>query len=91
VQFAFPWYGPVEVVLLTFTLVAQARSGKCPLTILENALRARCDPGKTYEGSFLRHYARKHLKVDIPAGMISAVLKAMLALSVIVWVFTYPK
>ncbi len=87
-QFVFLWYGPIEAVALTLTIVSQGRQKKCPLTVLENYFRAKCEPRKTYEGSFLRYYTKKHFKVNIPLGVIPKILKLMLAISVIVLIST---
>ena len=37
----------------------------CPLTILENTLRARYEPGLRYPGSFIVHYIEKLVYPDV--------------------------
>ena len=37
----------------------------CPLTMLENSLRARYDPGSGYPGSFIVHYIERLVYPDL--------------------------
>ena len=55
-ELPFPWYIPIHYTVLLITFGAQRIWQGCPLTKLENALRAKCEPNKIYGGSFITHY-----------------------------------
>lgn len=56
------------------------RKKPCPLTLWENALRARYDPEATYPGSFIIHYLEKFVYPDVDPRVIMT-LTAVIAVS----------
>lgn len=56
----FTWYHNIAISLVAFTLIVQLLFRGCPLTVLENHVRA--DP---YNSTFLGHFFRTVFKKDI--------------------------
>lgn len=51
-----PWAERLHVGGLVVNLVLDLTGLPCPLTIVENALRLRCNPPCAYQGSCITHY-----------------------------------
>jgi len=62
----------------------------CPLTIWENSLRAKYDPGLTYSGSFIIHYVEKLVYPDVNPLMIQIPTTFIAVFTVIVFIFKPP-
>jgi hypothetical protein len=84
-QFVFPWYKPIQMVILTVTIASQILFLGCPIVGLENALRRKYDPSKTYTGSFVCHCLKKWFGIDLPPMVIFTVLIVLLAISIVIW------
>ena len=63
----------------------------CPLTIWENALRAKYDPGLTYAGSFMIHYVEKIVYPDVDPLIIQIPTTFIAVFTVVVFIFRPPK
>ena len=85
-QFAFQWYKPIHMIVLTTTIVSQVLWLGCPLVALENALRAKYDPKEMYYGSFICHYLKKRFGISMSPALITAQLVAMVVVSGILWI-----
>jgi len=88
IQWVLPRYGLIQIIALAGTLASLLWWKQCPLTLVENALRARSEAGGVYNGSFLRHRMKK-VGVHIPPGAIVATLTTMLMISVALWTITF--
>lgn len=81
-QFIFPWYKPIQMVIVTVTITSQIVFLGCPIVALEKALRRKYDPSETYTGSFVCHYLKKWFGLDIPPVVIFILLIVLLAVSI---------
>lgn len=62
----------------------------CPLTIWENTLRAKYDPGLTYAGSFMIHYVEKIVYPDIDPLVIHIPTTFIAVFTVLVFIIRPP-
>ena len=62
----------------------------CPLTVWENALRARYDPSLVYAGSCIIHYVQKLLYPDINPLVIRAVTTFIAVFTIVVFIIKPP-
>ncbi|MDP2943679.1 MAG: DUF2784 domain-containing protein [Candidatus Omnitrophota bacterium] len=62
----------------------------CPLTILENNLRARYDPSLVYPGSFMVHYIEKLVYPDINPLIIQIPTTFITVFTVVVFIIRPP-
>jgi len=76
----------LQLAMLAIVLVFEIAIGGCPLTDLENALRARADPSATYGGGFIAHQFSR-LGVALPRGAVGGATAAWLLL----WAAVYRK
>jgi len=63
----------------------------CPLTIWENILRAKYDPGLTYAGSFIIHYIEKLVYPDINSLIIRIPTTFIAVFTVVVFIIKPPE
>ncbi|MBI4094707.1 MAG: DUF2784 family protein [Candidatus Liptonbacteria bacterium] len=90
VQWASPQYAPVEAIALAFTLASQARWKRCPLTIFEDALRAKGGMRAEATGdSFIRRNFEKWLGIRIRRGAVAATLTGMFFVSTALSCFAF--
>ena len=61
-----PWFRSVHLAAIGFVVVQSWARAICPLTILENALRARAGDA-TYSGSFIAHWLGSMLYYQAPS------------------------
>lgn len=61
----YKWYRPYHAVIMVGTIASQLIFLGCPLTTLENALRAHYDPNATYMGSFICYCLQKYLGIQL--------------------------
>lgn len=65
-RYIFSEVQPMHNMALVITVVAFiVWRGKCPLSLLENRLRFKADPGSHYADGFLSHYLSKFTDIDI--------------------------
>ena len=70
---------PCTAIMAVTTTAAQLLFGfRCPLTILENALRLRAAGSSVHIDSFVTHYAEKLIGISVPEVSIVIVLVAIL-------------
>jgi len=62
----------------------------CPLTILENTLRAQHNPDLTYPGSFIMYYAQKFIYPDISPVMILIPTFIIVVFTIVVFILRPP-
>ncbi|MBU4376224.1 MAG: DUF2784 domain-containing protein [Candidatus Omnitrophica bacterium] len=62
----------------------------CPLTIWENALRAKYGPGLTYKGSFIIHYVEKLVYPDVNPLIIQIPTTFIAVFTIAVFIFKPP-
>ncbi len=81
--------GIVHVSGLLFALLIQIAGWYCPLTILEDGLRERGfrqgAPSGAYAGSFIAHYAREIVYLDVSKGFVFAA--TLLLIGVNAWLY----
>lgn len=63
----------------------------CPLTIMENTLRARYNPELTYPGSFIVYYIEKLVYPDINPVMIIIPTTTLAVFTLVVFIIRPPK
>ena len=63
----------------------------CPLTIMENALRAKYDPELTYPGSFIVHYIEKLVYPDVNPLVILIPTIFIAVFSIVVFIIRPPE
>ncbi len=63
----------------------------CPLTIMENTLRARYNPELTYPGSFIVYYIEKLVYPDINPVMIIIPTATLAVFTLVVFIIRPPK
>jgi len=63
------WYKYVAIVSVGITVGSWLIFGDCPLFMVENHLRKQCDPQHKFSGSFLTHYLKKYLSLEIPPSL----------------------
>ena len=63
----------------------------CPLTIWENALRAKYDPRLTYAGSFMIHYIEKLVYPDINPLIVRILTTFIAVFTVVVFIIRPPE
>ena len=62
----------------------------CPLTILENTVRAKYNPDLTYPGSFIVHYIEKLVYPDVNPSIILVPTIFIAVFSVVVFIIKPP-
>ncbi len=82
-----PFWAWIELVLVSGVMLSWPIFGGCPLTALENWLRAKSHPQGVYEGPCISHYTRKFFKVEVPAWVIN--VAGVLILAVSVWTLVF--
>jgi len=55
---------------LCFAILIQVFDWYCPLTHLEFWLKSKADPGATYAGSFIAHYAEKLVYLELSRSLV---------------------
>jgi len=86
-QYFFPWYRGINLLLLGVTAISQlVWLGKCPLTILENHFRAKYNPAEVYTGPCIQHYFAQRFQVTVPSGFAPFMLVLMVLISGFFWI-----
>jgi len=62
----------------------------CPLTILENTLRAKVDPEQAYPGSFIIHYAERFVYPDVQPWMLFVATGMIAVFSLLMFILRPP-
>ena len=62
----------------------------CPLTILENTVRAKYNPNLTYPGSFIVHYIEKLVYPDVNPSIILVPTIFIAVYTIVVFIFKPP-
>ena len=62
----------------------------CPLTLWENALRAKYDPSLTYEGSCIVYYVQKLLYPDINPLIIRGATTFIALFTILIFIIRPP-
>ena len=88
-QFFFPSFAPVEITAIVLTLVSWRVFGSCPLTLLENVLWEKFEPGRGVQGAFLAHNIEARFGIRLPSGFITKAMKMMLFVSICVWISSH--
>ncbi|MFC1638658.1 DUF2784 family protein [Patescibacteria group bacterium] len=79
----------VMAVYLAVILVLQRfYGGYCPLSVLEDRLRARADSNYTPHESFISYRLKRHLNIDVPPEMVTTVTIVLTVLSGLTLVVT---
>ena len=86
-QLVFPWYGPINAVILAITIVSQIVWLGCPLVTLENAFRKKYDPYACFSGSFVCNRLKKWFGVEPRPWMIIATLAAISVLTIFFYLY----
>jgi hypothetical protein len=81
----WPWVAAVHLPAAVWGALIELRGGVCPLTPLENSLRASAGQAG-YEGGFIEHYL---LPVLYPAGLTRGVQLGLGALVIAVNLVVY--
>ncbi len=63
----------------------------CPLTLLENALRAKYDPSVAYPGSFMVYYVEKFVYPDVNLWLILIPTAFIAIFSIIIYIVRPPQ
>lgn len=85
VMLKYPRYRPFQLASVGATCASKIVFwGGCPLTVLENALRAHYSPGATYQGSFTCHYAMAEFGLRLPPVCLFLALAAVTVASIFV-------
>lgn len=74
---------------LAFALIIQLSGWYCPLTYLEQWLRAKAGPAPAYGGSFIVHYLEKIIYVELPRD--SILLCTVLLIGMQGWLYSRKK
>lgn len=80
----------IHALGIIFVSVLAVLKGYCPLTLWENALRAKYDPSLVYVGSCMVHYVQKLLYPDINPLVIRAVTTFVGFFTVVVFIIRPP-
>ncbi|NTW13931.1 MAG: DUF2784 domain-containing protein [Candidatus Moranbacteria bacterium] len=83
-QFIYPPYAPIHLTIVTATIISQILWLGCPLVALENALRAKYDPRRTYTGSFVCHFLKKRFNITVSPLVIVIQLVLVAGISIVV-------
>ncbi len=75
---------------IIFVSITTATWRYCPLTILENTLRAKYDPSLVYPGSFIIHYFEKFIYPDINPIIIRTATTSVAVFSIIIFIIRPP-
>ena len=75
--------------IIYVTLLAVLRQ-YCPLTILENSLRPKCNTGVKYPGSFIVYYIEKLVYPDVDVSIILIPTIFIAAFTVIIFIIRPP-
>ena len=75
---------------ILFVGIIVVLGGYCPLTLWENALRAKYDPSLVYAGSFIIHYVEELLYPDINPLIIRAITTFIAIFSIVVFIIKPP-
>ncbi len=70
---------------LVFALISQLFGWYCPLTILEVWLQEKRNAEQSYPGSFIAHYAKKLVYVDLSADIIFALTLALVGVTILTY------
>ncbi len=62
----------------------------CPLTILENFLRAQANPQQVYQGSFIAHYLEKIVYPEIDPLLIKIPTLSIAVFTIIIFIILPP-
>jgi len=84
------WYMPYHCIALISTAVSQVLFLGCPLTALENSLRASYDPKAVHTGSFTCYCLERYFGYKIQPEIVTLVLLIIITLSVLVVYFRRP-
>ena len=63
------WYLKIQVLIIGISCLFNLTSGVCPLTFIENRLRA-LGGEDVYKGNFLNHYAQKFFNLTLSDQLI---------------------
>jgi uncharacterized protein DUF2784 len=84
-QFIFLWWIPVYFLIWVTSLSVSLFMKECPLTRWERQLRAKYDPVRYYQGSFLAYYIDRYFSLRLPQVVISLPFTISLVVSAWVW------
>ena len=79
------WVAAIHLPCALWGILIEYRGGICPLTPLENSLRARAGP-QGYSGGFIEHYV---LPVMYPAGLTPRVQVVLGSVVLLINLFAY--
>ena len=77
--------GVLHISGLLFALLLQIEDWYCPLTTLEYALREKGASEGAYTGSFIAHYARKLVYLDVSRTFVFIATLALIGVNVLLY------
>ncbi len=87
--FVLNWWLIIWVFMLITTVVSQFLWLGCPLTLLENKLRAKYDPSTTYERPFISNYLYKRFGIEISITIIVVQLTVVAIITTVFLIYDY--
>lgn len=84
-----PWFRLAHILAIGFVVVQSWLAVMCPLTTLENALRARAG-NAAYKGDFIAHWLQAILYYNAPAWVFAACYTIFGALVLASWAIVRP-
>ena len=85
-----PWFRFTHIMAIGVVVVQSWFAVICPLTTLENALRAKAG-GMAYEGSFIAHWLQAILYYNAPAWAFAICYTIFGALVLVSWAIVRPR
>jgi len=88
----FGWwlFRTIHLAGISYVCLLAALGKPCPLTLLENTLAARYDPGAVYPGSFLAHYIGRLVYPDVPPMLLLVPTLCIGIFTAVVFIFKPP-
>lgn len=78
----FPAYAIVQIIIMSFTLLIALPFGNtCPLTLLEEKLRAKADPSYHPSGTFVARYLNRIFEAHLNHRSVDEILAGMYILA----------
>jgi hypothetical protein len=84
------WFRVLHLAAMVFITIQSLADKLCPLTVWEQALRARAGQ-QGYTESFLQHWVHHILYYDVPGWIFTVVYCAVLGLIIAAWFIVRPE
>lgn len=84
------WFRTIHLVGIIYVGTLSIIGQLCPLTIWENALRSKVNPGKIYSGSFIIHYAEQLVYPDVDPVLLQIATVSLGAFTLLAYLVSPP-